>query len=238
MVLWSGNVQKEDILGFTDTHTPLLTPFALVMSIKALSIAVGESPEADKPTIIFWMNFMAVFLCSGVIFGFPALAARLRARGQYSELCDEDDIGDYGTVCEAQTLRFSLLVVVPTFTFFLSVFAWGNALDRLGPRIASTGSSLLTSLGALLLPFCDSASFDAYMPALVLITIGGPGVYLSGFNVCNLYGPQARARTSVHVAAMISSALVFPICAYAIDGGVQPAAVFFTYFGLLGTCLC
>jgi len=137
--------------------------------------------------VIFWTNFLAVFLVSGVIFGFPALAARLRTRGQYSELCgdaddnDNDDdnhiSGDDGDnnneeTCQEQTFKFTLLSVVPTFVFFLCLFLSGATVDSIGPKCASTIGGLLATLGFFLLALSDSAHFDAFMPALLLITAG------------------------------------------------------------------
>jgi nitrate/nitrite transporter NarK len=72
--------------------------------------------------------------------------------------------------------------------------ALGLVLDAYGPRVCSALSILLVTVGFILFA-SSSPSFPAFLPAIVLIAFGGPGVQSSIIHLSNLY-PGAKATVT------------------------------------------
>ena len=106
------------------------------------------------------LGFLAAwqaFWCSGVIFGWPALARTLKNEGQYLELCENVSVDNF-TGCANQNIQLNLIntLGVNSLTYFM--LFWGIILDKFGPRIASCSGGFVCMLFFcffFLFFFCD-----------------------------------------------------------------------------------
>lgn len=177
--------------------------------------------------------------CTGVLFGYSALASTLMRRGQYSELCENgamapDDgtgVGDSGDavgVCAAQKLRFSLIYTFASTCLFSSFLAFGLIVDKYGgPRRANSIGCTLVAVGLLLLAVSDSKTLDLFPLGFAIVGLGGPGVHISLFHVALLF-PPAKKNTiqSFLVGAFVLSGIAFPVERWLIENtGVSRTAV-------------
>uniref|UniRef100_A0A7S4P0Q3 Major facilitator superfamily (MFS) profile domain-containing protein n=1 Tax=Guillardia theta TaxID=55529 RepID=A0A7S4P0Q3_GUITH len=170
-------------------------------------------------TILFIFGLIQSFSCSGIIFGFTAIASALKNIGQYSSLCSSTN-STSGTVhCANQDLRFSLLYTIGSSALFASFICHGIILDRIGPKIASCTGLTCISIGFYILSFSDSNGFDGYPEAFALIGAGGPGVHLSLFHLANLFREGIRGTMkSCLVGAFVMSAILFPLEGWLLEG--------------------
>ncbi len=165
--------------------------------------------------------------CTGVLFGFSALASTLMRRGQYSELCTVGST-DEGGVCTAQKLRFSLIYTFASTCLFSSFLAFGLIVDKYGgPRRANLIGCMLVAAGILFLSLSDSKTLDLFPVGFALVGLGGPGVHISLFHVALLF-PPARKNTiqSFLVGAFVLSGIAFPVERWLIESaGVSRSTV-------------
>ena len=145
-------------------------------------------------TILFIFGICQSFSCSGIIFGFTAIASALKTIGQYSSLCTSTSTPETSNIqhCASQDLQFSLLYTIGSSALFASFILHGIILDRIGPKVASCIGLTCISLGFYILSFSDSDGFDGYPEAFALIGAGGPGVHLSLFHLSNLFREGIR----------------------------------------------
>uniref|UniRef100_A0A7S0HBC4 Major facilitator superfamily (MFS) profile domain-containing protein n=1 Tax=Hanusia phi TaxID=3032 RepID=A0A7S0HBC4_9CRYP len=163
-------------------------------------------------TILLVFGLCQSFSCSGIIFGFTAIATALKNIGQYSSLCESTNDTAGIKHCTAQDLRFSLLYTIGSSALFASFICHGIILDRIGPKVTSCVGLTCISLGFYLLSFSDSNGFDGYPGAFALIGAGGPGVHLSLFHLTNLFNENVRGTMkSCLVGAFVMSAILFPL---------------------------
>lgn len=86
------------------------------------------------------------------------------------------------------------MFVVATSINFTAPLLLGIVLDRYGPRVCSAISILLVASGFLIFGF-STPSFQLFVPGIVLIAFGGPGVQSSIIHLSNLY-PSAKATAT------------------------------------------
>eukprot|EP00727_Mastigamoeba_balamuthi_P005915 m51a1_g1943 hypothetical protein (505) ;mRNA; r:941007-943041 len=152
--------------------------------------------------VLLGCAFVQLFFLAAVLFGWPALLLLLKHEGQYSEVCppaaaaadDYDDDGlrssssssgsgaGAGVLCPAQEVRLNLIFTV---AFFVNGIA--NLEGLVVDICCVTGSALLA--------VADSRTFDAFIPGLAVMALGGPAIYFSCFHLCNLW--TARRNTVI-----------------------------------------
>ena len=88
------------------------------------------------------------------------------------------------------------MFVVATSINFTGPLLLGVLLDAYGPRACSVVSIVLV-MGGFILFGLSSESFFAFMPAVVMIAFGGPGVQSSIIHLSNLYPTHKATVTSV-----------------------------------------
>lgn len=91
---------------------------------------------------------------------------------------------------------------------FTAPLLLGIVLDAYGPRICSVISISIVMLGFLLFG-ASSEGFPAFLPAVVLIAFGGPGVQSSIIHLSNLYPTHKATITSVITGSFNLSFIVF-----------------------------
>ena len=182
------------------------------------------SAKRSRAFLLFFMCLQS-FTCAGTIFGYMAVADALRTNGQYGNLCDGGKIP-----CVNQTLQFNKIYVIGVSIFFVSFAIYGYILDKFGPKIASIAGMFFNSLGTLIFALSDSRTFDAFLPALILIGAGAPGSYISAFHICQLFSTNKNIASSILVGSMVGSSLVYLSFANIIRAGVSHSIVFGSHF--------
>lgn len=153
---------------------------------------------------------LASFLTSGVIFGDAALRQIFLAEGTYRHLCPTHNGTTDGPwpptghppatapatrttrapapapACEAQTLRLVLLFTVAASVTNMGTLLFGALLDAAGPRRTALTGAALVCLGAGAMAIADDTALDLFLPAYVLLALGGPCLFLTV--------PMARTR--------------------------------------------
>ena len=101
---------------------------------------------------------------------------RAPREGVYDELCAEGESG-----CDAQILRLAAVYAAGATTIPLSGMAWGPLLDAKGAKTARLLSLAIFAPSCVLFAFADSRTFDVYVSAAALISVGGMGFFFSHF---------------------------------------------------------
>lgn len=122
------------------------------------------------------LSCVEVLTATGVMFGWSSLSIALRREGTYAELCDDDRSG-----CDAQALRLNAVYTAGAFCVPLGGMIWGPLMDVKGAKWTRAVGMCVFSAGCLLFAFADSKTFDAYVPAACLVSIGGMANFLSHF---------------------------------------------------------
>ncbi len=101
------------------------------------------------------------------------------------------------------------MFVTSSFFSCLGPLVLGVALDSYGPRISSVLSITLIGLGCGLFGMSTKEHFPMFIPAMCMISFGGPGVLSATIHLCNLY-PEWRATTTAFITGSFQlSFLVF-----------------------------
>lgn len=105
-------------------------------------------------------------------------------------------------------------------------------LRRYGPRVDSIIGSFALAIGALLIAFGSSLPFDGYIPGFLLLSLGGPLIYVSSFHLANAFPTHSTAILSALMGAFDSSnALFLPMLVInkKTDGGFSTRPFFLVY---------
>ena len=144
---------------------------------------------------------------TGIVFGFSSLEVVWQAEGVYSELCDSGD-----NLCPAQLNRLNLCFTIASSLAVLSSLPSGAFVDTYGPRATSVLSGFFMIFGSLLLAFADSRTFDAFIPGLSLVGIGGVAAFVASLPAAFLAPPAQRASVNTAINCLFdASAVVFLI---------------------------
>lgn len=123
-------------------------------------------------------------LLTGLVFGWAPLLLLLKSEGQYLELCDfeEDDSDDtINAGCVAQENRLNLMFALASVAMNAGALPIGVCLDRFGPRLTVAGAAAVEIGGLVLLALADSQTFDVFVPAYLLIALGGCVTMMASF---------------------------------------------------------
>jgi hypothetical protein len=168
---------------------------------------------------LFVCMWLIVFSCGAVIFGFPAVAAALRERGVFANLCAADE----AIPCEAQTLAFEDIYINAVSALFVSFGGAGIVMDSYGPKVTSTIGLALFLLGSILM------ALSQWTAGLVIVGIGGPPTYLSTFHWASIFQKMPHVWTGILVSGMVSSSLVYMAFGELIRAGIEPSTLFYTH---------
>lgn len=160
---------------------------------------------------------VSCFLSSGIIYGFAALKPVLVKEEVYK--CSTED-----TVCYTQELRYvsalgvmstakqnrlNLIFAIASAALSVSTLPVGAILTTYGPGVGNMIGSLSLALGALLLSFGASLSFDAYIPGFLLLGVGGPFIFASALHLANAFPTHSTLILSALTGAFDSSNALF-----------------------------
>lgn len=181
------------------------------------------SPKAD--IVLCAVSLTSVFFFSGIIFGWAPLQSMLIREGQYSELCTRNSthlsllfdepsllIGkNETTACTAQSTQLDLVFTLASSALSLVSLPAGMFLDRHGPRAAICLSAMFTIGGLLLVAFSESKKFDAFIPGMVALAIGGVLTMLAAFPVSFRFSTHQPAVLASISCLFDGSSLVFAV---------------------------
>lgn len=91
----------------------------------------------------------------------------------------------------------------------VSALPVGTILDAYGPRVCGLIGSLCLALGAALFAFAGQLPFDGYIPGYLLISLGGPFVFISSFQLSNTFPTRSGLILSMLTGAFDASSALF-----------------------------
>ncbi|KAF7133989.1 hypothetical protein CNMCM5793_005515 [Aspergillus hiratsukae] len=149
------------------------------------------------------------FLAAGVVFGFAALKPVLIREGVYRNLCSRDELSKNQEVCYGQELRLNLMFTIAAVATNVSALPVGTVLDTYGPRVCGIIGSICLTLGALLFGFAANLPFDAYIPGYFFLSLGGPFIFISSFQLSNTFPTRSGLILSMLTGAFDASSALF-----------------------------
>ena len=140
------------------------------------------------------------FFTGGVIYGWSALEHVYEGENVSSQLCAANET----LPCSAQTFYLGLVFSVASTGNMCAGLPMGLLVDLAGPRIAHFVSELFVVVGAFMLAFGYLAP-EIYLPAFLILGIGGTGVQVSLMHTCNLF-PQHKSNVTnaIHACFQLS----------------------------------
>ncbi|EAW20906.1 putative MFS transporter Fmp42 [Aspergillus fischeri NRRL 181] len=151
------------------------------------------------------------FLAAGVVFGFAALKPVLIREGVYRNLCSRDELSKNRGVCYGQELRLNLMFTIAAVATNVCALPVGTILDKYGPRVCGIIGSICLTFGALLLSFAANLPFDAYIPGYLFLSLGGPFIFISSFQLSNTFPTRSGMILSMLTGAFDASSALFLI---------------------------
>ncbi|KAJ0411786.1 hypothetical protein ATCC90586_006745 [Pythium insidiosum] len=116
-------------------------------------------------------------LFTGIVFGWAPMLLLLLEDEQFHELCVDGEPGDGGdgllAPCAAQENRLNLIFALAAVTTNAASLPVGVFLDRCGPTVTTVVAGVVEVSALLLLAVADSREFDVFVPAYILLALGG-----------------------------------------------------------------
>lgn len=114
----------------------------------------------------------------------------------------------------------------------VSALPVGTILDFYGPRVCGILGSIFLTIGSLLLSLAPAVPFDAYIPGYLALSLGGPFVFISSFQLSNTFPPRSGLILSALTGAFDASSalfLIFRLMNEASDGRFTSQRFFLAY---------
>jgi MFS family permease len=150
-----------------------------------------------------------IFLCAGVIYGWPSLLIMLISEptGTFGEGCPAHS----PKPCTFQTLRLNWVFTAASVASTGSSLVCGFLLDIFGPRTTNFLCGMTFSIGAVIFGLSNSMYIDGFLPGAVLMALSGPGILLTGLSVANLFPHHRRLVMGTLSGSFTLSSFVFSI---------------------------
>jgi MFS family permease len=150
-----------------------------------------------------------IFLCAGVIYGWPSLLIMLISEptGTFGEGCPAHS----PKPCTFQTLRLNWIFTAASVASTGSSLVCGFLLDIFGPRTTNFLCGMTFSIGAVIFGLSNSMYIDGFLPGAVLMALSGPGILLTGLSVANLFPHHRRLVMGTLSGSFTLSSFVFSI---------------------------
>ena len=172
-----------------------------------------EPDTGNKSRMLTFSNYalfsamLNSFLVGGITFGFSGMLLILRKEGTYAESCA------CGSFCSKEKEQLAFISTIGFAIAIGSRLFIGLFLDSQGPKCTALMCSFVSFSGVLLLAVNPMDNLrDIFMPAWVLLSLGGSGLHLSGFHFTNLFKRDGKETASAAISAAFgASSAVFPI---------------------------
>lgn len=93
----------------------------------------------------------------------------------------------------------------------VSALPVGTILDSWGPRVSGIIGGFLLAFGAIIFAFADLLPFDGYISGYLLLSLGGPFIFISSFQLSNTFPLRSGLILSALTGAFDASSAVFLI---------------------------
>lgn len=93
----------------------------------------------------------------------------------------------------------------------VSALPVGTILDAYGPRVSGIIGSCCLAIGAALFAMAKQLPFDGYIPGYLLLSLGGPFVFISSFQLSNTFPKRSGLILSMLTGAFDASSALFLI---------------------------
>jgi hypothetical protein len=175
------------------------------------------------------------FFTGGVVYGWSSLQQVYKDENVSAELC----AANYTTrPCPEQDFYLGLVFSVASTGNMCAGLPMGLLVDLAGPRIAFFVSELLVVVGAVLLGVGDFFPF-IYIPAFLVLGIGGTGVQVSLMHTSALFPKnKANVTNAIHACFQLSF-LIFALfqLIYNSDPRISSSDMFLVYSCVAVLCL-
>jgi len=172
--------------------------------------------------LYYAMAVLSISTMGGVILGWPSMRAILRHDGVLAEACALGATA--GELCTDQELRFGLIYALASWSSQGGRFFVGVILDRFGPRLTTSVSTLIFAVGTVI----AAMSLTSFQPSAAgagganasafgmtvgffLLGLGGAGVQLSLQSVSALFPKNRSLVMSSLTGASSATAHTLPI---------------------------
>ncbi|KAI2791974.1 Protein FMP42 [Penicillium oxalicum] len=175
------------------------------------------------------------FLAAGVVFGFAALKPVLIRENVYRHLCTPDELDQDAVVCDGQEIRLNLMFTIAAVVTNVSALPVGTILDAYGPRASGIIGSIFLATGAILFSLAKRLPFDGYIPGYLFLSLGGPFVFISSFQLSNTFPKRSGLILSMLTGAFDASSalfLLFRLLSEWTDGAVSTRLFFLLYLSV------
>ncbi|KAJ5895631.1 Protein FMP42 [Penicillium taxi] len=172
------------------------------------------------------------FLAAGVVFGFAALKPVLIRENVYRNLCTRQELETDVAVCDGQEIRLNLMFTIAAVVTNVSALPVGTILDSYGPRVSGIIGSFFLALGAILFGTASRLPFDGYIPGYLLLSLGGPFIFISSFQLSNTFPARSGLILSMLTGAFDASSalfLIFRLLSESSDGAFSVEKFFMIY---------
>ncbi|KAG5805365.1 hypothetical protein H9Q71_010065 [Fusarium xylarioides] len=193
--------------------------FAPVEVVKKLPNIAAYKVSNLKRYVQVATGIIACWFAAGIVFGFAALKPILIKEGIYSDLCP---VVDYRIPCAEQDMRLNLLFISASISANVSSLLGGSVLDRFGRRVCWFVSSVLLTLGSLMMAISFShPGFHGYLIGNILLAFGGTFIFVSSYQLANAFPKYSGLIVALVTGAFDASAAVFLFyrMAYEASGG-------------------
>ncbi|KAJ5109652.1 hypothetical protein N7532_002297 [Penicillium argentinense] len=151
------------------------------------------------------------FLAAGIVFGFAALKPVLIRENVYRKFCSQAELEANVPVCDGQEIRLNLMFTIAAVATNVSALPVGTILDSWGPRVSGVIGSFCLAIGSLLFAFAHKLSFDGYIPGYLLLSLGGPFIFIASFQLSNTFPKRSGLILSTLTGAFDASSAFFLI---------------------------
>ena len=145
-------------------------------------------------------------VAAGIIYGWQSLLDILKREGVFAADCPHAP----AEWCPAADVKFNEIFTAGSFGALGGGLVFGIVLDHYGPRLCCVLGHIMLLLGLLLMAFSKTGTFEAFLPAYLLMGLAGSPVQLAVLHVCNEF-EQASSAMSIFAGTYAASALVFVV---------------------------
>ena len=160
------------------------------------------------------MAILGEVLQGGLFFGWNALSTMVVDQGNYEEGCNEPgDVvdapqNDGDGICKSQESKLALIWTVGIFALNFGPVVMGFVLDILGPKFTAILGVFLNILGLTLFGVSSSWSFNAFIPAAIILGLGNITFHLAQFHISSLFPTNRGLISSIFVAGFTGSGII------------------------------
>ncbi|OQR82665.1 hypothetical protein ACHHYP_15682 [Achlya hypogyna] len=190
-------------------------------------MVVAPAPVRPLAVCLVLCVLLSDILFAGLIFGWAPLLLLLQEEDQYGEVCSARDANGR---CADQDAKLNLMYAIATFAVNVISLPVGTMLDFVGPKRAIMVAAALEIPGLLLLGMADSKSFDVFVPAYLLLAMGGCITMMASYPASFLIlSHQTTILASISCLFDSSSAIFLVLYTIHATLGVSRQALFYGY---------